>query len=144
MAEGCVIRVLLKGHLSNSFLFLSLFCVAEGLVHFTCVTQELGQELASMTHFDERSGVVPALTPWGSWYQTIEEVVVLVNVAAGTRGRDVSVTWTVIAVAHFWAILFTACLLCLSAGCCPTRHAALSVADLQLFAPHADTCLAQA
>lgn len=42
-----------------------------------------------MTHFDERSGVVPCVTPWGSWSQTIEEVFVEVKVKSGTRSKDI-------------------------------------------------------
>ena len=43
-----------------------------------------------MSDFDERSGVVPCHTPWGSWSQTIDEVVIEVTVPAGTRARDVA------------------------------------------------------
>ncbi|XP_026552117.1 nudC domain-containing protein 2 [Pseudonaja textilis] len=39
--------------------------------------------------FEERSGLVPCATPWGRWYQTMEEVFVEVNVPQGTRARDV-------------------------------------------------------
>ncbi|TNN62276.1 NudC domain-containing protein 2 [Liparis tanakae] len=35
-------------------------------------------------HFEERSGVVPCETPWGSWYQTMEEVFIEVDVPHGT------------------------------------------------------------
>ena len=41
-----------------------------------------------MSNFDERS-VVPSSTPWGSWYQTIEEVVIEVDIPLGTRSRDI-------------------------------------------------------
>ena len=47
-------------------------------------------QLAHMSNFDERSGVVPCQTPWGSWAQTIDEVFIEVNVAEGTKGKDVS------------------------------------------------------
>uniref|UniRef100_A0ACB8EK50 NudC domain-containing protein 2 n=1 Tax=Sphaerodactylus townsendi TaxID=933632 RepID=A0ACB8EK50_9SAUR len=40
-------------------------------------------------HFEERSGLVPCATPWGRWYQTMEEIFIEVNVPEGTRGRDV-------------------------------------------------------
>lgn len=39
--------------------------------------------------FEERSGVVPCGTPWGRWYQTLEEVFVEVRVPPGTRAKDV-------------------------------------------------------
>ena len=42
-----------------------------------------------MSHFDEKAGVVTANTPWGSWSQTIEEVVINVPVEKGLRSRDV-------------------------------------------------------
>ena len=42
-----------------------------------------------MSDFDERSGLVQCKTPWGSWAQTMEEVVVEVDVPVGTKSRDV-------------------------------------------------------
>lgn len=40
-------------------------------------------------HFEERSGVVPCETPWGSWYQTMEEVFIEVDVPRGTSAKEV-------------------------------------------------------
>ena len=40
-------------------------------------------------HFDEKSGIVPSKTPWGSWAQTIDEVFIEVNVPKGTKGREI-------------------------------------------------------
>ncbi|XP_003388155.1 PREDICTED: nudC domain-containing protein 2-like [Amphimedon queenslandica] len=42
-----------------------------------------------MAHFDEKSGLVPCATPWGSWSQTIDEVFIEVNVREGTRSKDI-------------------------------------------------------
>lgn len=42
-----------------------------------------------MSHFDERSGLVPCVTPWGSWSQTIEEIFVEVNVEKGTKSKEI-------------------------------------------------------
>lgn len=39
--------------------------------------------------FEERSGVVPCGTPWGQWYQTLEEVFIEVRVPPGTRAQDI-------------------------------------------------------
>jgi hypothetical protein len=39
--------------------------------------------------FEERSGVVPCATPWGQWYQTLEEVFIEVEVPPGTRAQDI-------------------------------------------------------
>ncbi|XP_028906865.1 nudC domain-containing protein 2 [Ornithorhynchus anatinus] len=39
--------------------------------------------------FEERSGVVWCGTPWGRWYQTLDEVVVEVRVPPGTRAQDI-------------------------------------------------------
>jgi hypothetical protein len=44
-----------------------------------------------MAHFDEKAGVVVCTTPWGSWHQTIEEVVVVVGVPHGTTGKQLKV-----------------------------------------------------
>ncbi|XP_016326941.1 nudC domain-containing protein 2 [Sinocyclocheilus anshuiensis] len=40
-------------------------------------------------HFEERSGVIPCQTAWGSWYQTIEEVFIEVSVAPGTSAKEI-------------------------------------------------------
>jgi len=42
-----------------------------------------------MSDFDERSGIIACLTPWGRWWQTIEDVTVEVGVKEGTRAKDV-------------------------------------------------------
>eukprot|EP00069_Balaena_mysticetus_P000252 bmy_00621T0 len=39
--------------------------------------------------FEERSGVVPCITPWGQWYQILEEVFIEVQVPPGTRTQDI-------------------------------------------------------
>jgi len=44
-----------------------------------------------MSHFDETSGSVPCPTPWGHWYQTVEEVYVLVDLPAGTKANRLDV-----------------------------------------------------
>eukprot|EP00039_Didymoeca_costata_P030171 m.28192 g.28192 ORF g.28192 m.28192 type:complete len:157 (-) comp7980_c0_seq2:85-555(-) len=44
-----------------------------------------------MSHFDEQSGVVECPTPWGFWYQTIEEVVVIINVPEGTSAKNLKI-----------------------------------------------------
>ncbi|XP_042560853.1 nudC domain-containing protein 2 [Clupea harengus] len=43
-------------------------------------------------NFEEKSGAVPCNTSWGSWYQTMEEVFVEVNVPVGTRAKEVKCT----------------------------------------------------
>ncbi|MGH0149820.1 UNVERIFIED_CONTAM: hypothetical protein FKN15_016094 [Acipenser sinensis] len=40
-------------------------------------------------HFDERSGVIPCKTPWGLWYQTMEDVYIEVNVLPGTSAKEI-------------------------------------------------------
>ncbi|XP_038056441.1 nudC domain-containing protein 2-like isoform X2 [Patiria miniata] len=47
----------------------------------------------TMAHFDEKSGIVPCQTPWGQWYQTMEEVFIEVTVPEGTKGKMVTVTF---------------------------------------------------
>lgn len=42
-----------------------------------------------MSHFDESSGVVICPTPWGSWWQTIDEVCIEVNIVEGTRAKEI-------------------------------------------------------
>ncbi len=43
-----------------------------------------------MSDFEEKSGLVYSSTPWGQWAQTIEEVFIEVNVAAGTKAKDIT------------------------------------------------------
>ena len=44
-----------------------------------------------LSHFDEKSGVVPCKTEWGRWYQTAQEVTVEVDLEEGTRGKEIQV-----------------------------------------------------
>eukprot|EP00118_Oscarella_pearsei_P010853 m.68859 g.68859 ORF g.68859 m.68859 type:complete len:96 (+) comp35562_c0_seq2:403-690(+) len=43
-----------------------------------------------MANFDEKAGLVKSATPWGLWSQTMDEVIIEVQVEEGTRGRDVA------------------------------------------------------
>lgn len=42
------------------------------------------------SHFDEKSGLVRCYTTWGWWSQTIEEIIIEVNVPEGTIGNDIT------------------------------------------------------
>ncbi|PSN42495.1 hypothetical protein C0J52_09796 [Blattella germanica] len=50
--------------------------------------------LDSLSHFDEKSGVVSFCTDWGRWWQTVHEVHIEVNLPENTRGKEVSVKVT--------------------------------------------------
>ena len=39
--------------------------------------------------FDERSGIEACHTPWGRWWQTMEEVYIEVNVPQGTSAKEI-------------------------------------------------------
>ena len=45
----------------------------------------------SNSHFEEKSGLVCHETDFGKWYQTVSEVVILINLEKGTRGKEVIV-----------------------------------------------------
>ena len=45
----------------------------------------------SNSHFDEKSGVVCHETGFGKWHQTVDEVMILVDLEPGTRGKEVHV-----------------------------------------------------
>ena len=45
----------------------------------------------SNSHFDEKSGVICHKTDFGQWHQTVDEVMILVNLESGTRGKEVHV-----------------------------------------------------
>ena len=42
-----------------------------------------------MSLFEEKSGLVVNKTDWGSWAQTIDDVVIEINVPHGTKAKDV-------------------------------------------------------
>ena len=42
-----------------------------------------------MSLFEEKSGLVVNKTDWGSWAQTIDDVVIEINVSKDTRAKDV-------------------------------------------------------
>ena len=44
-----------------------------------------------MTDFDERSGIVPCQTPWGKWWQTIDDVFMEIPVPDGTKSKEIKV-----------------------------------------------------
>lgn len=61
-----------------------------GCAHAQCSgTGGAGPPAPMSAPFEERSGVVPCGTPWGRWYQTLEEVFIEVRVPPGTRAKDV-------------------------------------------------------
>lgn len=45
----------------------------------------------SVSHFQEKSGTVPCKTPWGRWWQSVQEVAIEVELTEGTRAKDVKV-----------------------------------------------------
>ncbi|XP_071452837.1 nudC domain-containing protein 2-like isoform X2 [Hetaerina americana] len=47
--------------------------------------------LEDLSHFDERSGIVPCATPWGRWWQTVQEVNIEVNIPNGTKSKEIKV-----------------------------------------------------
>ena len=44
-----------------------------------------------MADFDERSGIVSCQTPWGLWYQTLDEVSIEVNLDKAITSKDIAV-----------------------------------------------------
>jgi hypothetical protein len=46
--------------------------------------------LDSLSHFDEKSGVVSCITDWGCWWQTVHEVHIEVNLPKNTKAKEVS------------------------------------------------------
>lgn len=45
----------------------------------------------SLSHFDEKRGVIACTTEWGRWWQTVGEVCIEVNLPNGTRAKQVAV-----------------------------------------------------
>lgn len=44
-----------------------------------------------LSFFDEKRGVVPAKTDWGSWWQTVQEVHIKVQLPEGTTAKQIKV-----------------------------------------------------
>jgi len=42
-----------------------------------------------MSDFDDRSGIVACTTPWGRWWQTIDDVTVEVNIHEGCKAKEI-------------------------------------------------------
>lgn len=43
----------------------------------------------SVSHFDEKSGIVPFKTEWGQWWQTVDEVHIELTNLDHVKSRDV-------------------------------------------------------
>lgn len=48
----------------------------------------------AVSHFDEKSGIVPCNTEWGRWWQTVDELHIEVKLSANTKSKDVKVDIT--------------------------------------------------
>lgn len=44
-----------------------------------------------LSFFDEKRGTVKAQTDWGSWWQTVQEVHIQVNLPEGTKSKEIKV-----------------------------------------------------
>ncbi|XP_060064793.1 nudC domain-containing protein 2-like [Ylistrum balloti] len=42
-----------------------------------------------MANFDERAGIISAITDWGQWWQTIEEVYIEIAIPTGTSVKEI-------------------------------------------------------
>jgi len=42
-----------------------------------------------MSLFEEKSGIVVCKTEWGSWAQTIDDVVIEIDVPKGTKSKEI-------------------------------------------------------
>uniref|UniRef100_A0A8D8RAM9 NudC domain-containing protein 2 n=1 Tax=Cacopsylla melanoneura TaxID=428564 RepID=A0A8D8RAM9_9HEMI len=50
--------------------------------------------MPKLSHFDEKGGVVKCPTPWGHWWQTLDEVFVEVIPNSPVRSKEVSIKCT--------------------------------------------------
>ena len=50
--------------------------------------------LANMSDFDDRSGIIACITPWGRWWQTIDDVTVEVNVPEACKAKEIQCSIT--------------------------------------------------
>ena len=42
-----------------------------------------------MSDFDDRSGIVACATPWGRWWQTMDDVTVEVNISEVCKAKEI-------------------------------------------------------
>ena len=50
--------------------------------------------MVSVSHFDEKSGIVPFKTEWGQWWQTIDEVHIELTDLKDIKAKDVTIQIT--------------------------------------------------
>ncbi|OWF42988.1 NudC domain-containing protein 2 [Mizuhopecten yessoensis] len=43
----------------------------------------------AMANFDERSGIIPSITDWGHWCQTLEEIFIEIAIPTGTSVKEI-------------------------------------------------------
>lgn len=48
----------------------------------------------ALSHFDEKSGIVPCRTDWGQWWQNIDEIHVEITSFTNLKSKDVVVNIT--------------------------------------------------
>jgi len=48
----------------------------------------------AVSHFDEKSGIVPFNTEWGRWWQTVDELHIEITLSLNTKSKDVKVNVT--------------------------------------------------
>ncbi|XP_015375883.1 PREDICTED: nudC domain-containing protein 2-like [Diuraphis noxia] len=48
----------------------------------------------AVSHFDEKSGIVPCNTEWGRWWQTVDELHIEITLSLNTKSKDVKVNVT--------------------------------------------------
>ena len=47
-----------------------------------------------VSHFDEKSGIVPCETDWGRWWQNVDEVHVEITSFTGLKAKDIAICIT--------------------------------------------------
>ena len=47
---------------------------------------------STLSHFDEKGGVVAKEETWGRWWQTAEEIHIEVELPGGTKSKELKVT----------------------------------------------------
>ncbi|XP_008181267.1 nudC domain-containing protein 2 isoform X1 [Acyrthosiphon pisum] len=48
----------------------------------------------AVSHFDEKSGIIPCNTEWGRWWQTVDELHIEITLPVNTKSKDVKVNVT--------------------------------------------------
>ena len=58
---------------------------------FTAITGFIYRKITGTMAFEDKADLVQSTTPWGYWYQTMEDVTAVLEVPLSTKGKNVNI-----------------------------------------------------